>query len=164
MRPLRMEDRDAVAETLGDFQVARMLADVPVPFDREDATVFLVRQTCGVLAGWSFAVTGGGDAALGAVMIGQRRGRWELAFWLNRYFWGRGYAAEAVHAVAERFFRRMPEAELYAGAFADNPAALKIQRRIGLAIVDCGEVYCAARGAMVSHIAMRATAEMLSRP
>lgn len=155
LRPHRMEDADAIAQSLGDFQVSRMLARVPLPFDREDALDWLNRTATGVTPDWPLAITTGDDVHIGVVDIELRHGRWHLGYWLNRCFWGRGYAGEAVSAAIERFFRRMPEITLHSGVFADNGASLHLQEKLGFTVTGCGEVFSRARGGMVAHIETR---------
>ena len=41
LRPHKLSMRPAIAESLGDFKVARMLARVPQPYDRQDALDWL---------------------------------------------------------------------------------------------------------------------------
>ncbi|PDT41064.1 MULTISPECIES: GNAT family N-acetyltransferase [Sinorhizobium] len=164
LRPHRLSDAAAIAESLGDFQVARMLARVPAPYHQQDALDWLNRQTASVLPDWMLAVTSGDDVHIGCVGIEFRRGEWHVGYWLNRFYWGKGLASEAVHAAVERFFRRMPEAVLHSGVFADNPASLKVQEKLGFRITGCSQIYALARNAMMAHIETRLTAEDLRRP
>jgi RimJ/RimL family protein N-acetyltransferase len=48
LRPHRLTDADAVAQSLGDYQVSRMLARVPVPYHRQDALDWLMRWSAGL--------------------------------------------------------------------------------------------------------------------
>ncbi|WEZ81967.1 GNAT family N-acetyltransferase [Rhizobium sp. 32-5/1] len=164
LRPHRLSDAEAIAQSLGDYQVSRMLARVPVPYHRQDALDWLVRQTAGVLPGWTLAVTTGDDVHIGFVGLELRHGQWHLGYWLNRYYWGRGYGGEAAHVSIERFFMRMPETALHSGVFADNAASLKLQQKLGFEITGCTQVYALARAGMVSHIETRLTAADLRRP
>lgn len=164
LRPHKMSDAPAIAESLGDFQVARMLARVPVPFDLQDATDWLNRTGAIATPDWSFAITTGDDVHIGAVAIELRNGRWHLGYWLNRYFWGRGFMSEAVAAGIDRFYRRMPEAIIHSGAFADNTASLKIQEKLGFSIMRCDDLYSRARGAMTPHIETRLAPASFRRP
>ncbi|MHB0954042.1 MAG: GNAT family N-acetyltransferase [Allorhizobium sp.] len=152
LRPHRMSDAPAIAESLGDFQVSRMLARVPVPYDRKDATDWLSRANSSLTPDWAFAITEGDDAHIGVVALELRNGLWHLGYWLNRYFWGRGIMSEAASAAIERFYRRMPETSLHSGAFADNAASLSIQKRLGFSITRCGDLYSSSRNAMAPHI------------
>ena len=152
LRPHRLSDADAMAETLSDFAVTRMLARVPAPYDRQDALDWLVPVISGALPGWNLAITSGDDAHIGMVSVELRHGRWHLGYWLNRYYWRRGYMSEAVAAVLERFSRRMPEVPVHSGVFADNPASLRLQEKLGFRMTGCSEVYSFARNTMVAHV------------
>lgn len=152
LRPHRLSDADAIAESFSDFEVTRMLSRVPMPYHRQDALDWLVPRTSGVLPDWSLAITTGDDVHIGVVGIELRHGRWHVGYWLNRFYWGRGYMSEAVSAAIERFFRRMPEMVLHSGVFADNPASLKIQEKLGFRITGCNQIFATSRNAMVSHL------------
>ena len=152
LRPHRISDADAITGSLSDFAVTRMLARVPTPYDRQDALDWLVRNTSGLGNDWTLAITEGDDVHIGMVGIELRHGRWHLGYWLNRYYWRRGIMTEAVAAALERFARRMPEVAVFSGVFADNPASLKLQQRLGFDIIGCAEIYSFARNTMVPHI------------
>ena len=85
LRPHRLSDAPAIAESLSDFAVTRMLSRVPAPFDRQDALDWLVPVTSGALPDWPLAITGKDDVHIGNVSIELRHGRWHLGYWLNRY-------------------------------------------------------------------------------
>ena len=164
LRPHRLSVAAAIAESLADFKVSRMLARVPAPYDQQDALDWLNRQTANVLPDWTLAITMADDVHIGCVGIELLDGEWHVGYWLNRFYWGKGLASEAVHAAAERFLRRMPDAVLISGVFADNPASLKVQEKLGFKITGCSQIYARARNAMVAHIETRLTAEDLRRP
>ena len=152
LRPHRLADADAIAQSLSDFAVTRMMARVPTPYLRQDALDWLVPRAGGLGDDWALAVTEGDDVHIGVVSLELRNGRWHLAYWLNRYFWRRGIMSEAVAAAVERFGRRMPETPVHSGVFADNPASLKLQEKLGFSITGCTEVYSFARNTMVPHL------------
>jgi RimJ/RimL family protein N-acetyltransferase len=152
LRPHRLADANAIAESLSDFAITRMLSRVPAPYDRQDALDWLVPVTSGSLPDWHLAVTDGDDTHIGVVSVELRHGRWHLGYWLNRYYWRRGYMSEAVAAVLERFSRRMPESAVHSGVFADNPASLRLQEKLGFRMTGCAEIYSFARNTMVSHV------------
>jgi RimJ/RimL family protein N-acetyltransferase len=152
LRPHRLVDADAITESLSDFAVTRMLARVPTPYDRQDALDWLVRNTSGIGSDWTLATTERDDVHIGMVGIELRHGRWHLGYWLNRYYWRRGIMTEAVTAALERFGRRMPDVAVFSGVFADNPASLKLQQKLGFDITGCAEIYSFARSTMVPHI------------
>ena len=152
LRPHRMSDADAIAQSLNDFQVSRMLARVSSPYDRQDAAEWLSVATTDLFEGWALAITAGDDVHIGCVSFERRRGEWHLGYWLNRFYWRRGYMSEAVSAVLERFSRRMPETAVHSGVFADNPASLKLQEKLGFRMTGCSEIYSFARNTMVTHV------------
>ena len=60
LRPHRLSDADSIVESLGDFAVARMLAQVPQPYDRQDALDWLQAEGFGAglaLEGYHVAYT-----------------------------------------------------------------------------------------------------------
>ncbi len=152
LRPHRLSDADMIAESLSDFAVTRMLARVPAPYDRQDALDWLIQHTSGLGLDWQLAITERDDAHIGCVGIELRHGLWHLGYWLNRFYWRQGIMTGAVKAALERFARRMPEVAVHSGAFADNPASLKLQQKLGFEITGCSEIYSFARNTMVPHI------------
>ena len=152
LRPHKMGDADALAQSLADFQITRMLARVPLPYDRQDAIDWLNSIVGKAGSDWYLAITDESDVHLGTISVELRHGRFHLGYWLNRSFWGRGYMTEAVSAVVERFLRRMPGARLHSGVFADNGASLRVQEKLGFVVTGTSEVFSVARNAMVSHI------------
>lgn len=164
LRPQRLADAGSIAESLSDFQVTRMLARVPAPYYRQDALEWLILRTSGTLPDWDFAITTGDDTLIGVVSVERRHGEWHLGYWLNRFYWGKGYMTEAVAAVVERFFRRMPGETLHSGVFADNPASLRVQQKLGFHITGCRETYAVARSSMVAHIDTELKAEDFTVP
>ncbi|OHV80729.1 GNAT family N-acetyltransferase [Rhizobium sp. LCM 4573] len=152
LRPHRMSDAAMIAESLADFQVSRMLSRVPQPYDRQDALDWLAPRVSGDLNEWALAITTGDDVHIGVVGIELRHELWHLGYWLNRFYWGRGYMTEATGAVVERFFRRMPETTLHSGAFADNIASLRVQTKLGFNIVDACQLFSLSRNSMAPHI------------
>ena len=165
LRPHKAGDSEAIAASLSDQRVARMLARVPAPYHRLDAVDWLNRQTASPRPpGWAHAVTTGDDVHIGCVIVSPRQGAWHVGYWLNRFYWGRGLMSEAVHAVAERFFMRMPDVPLHSGVFADNAASLKLQTRLGFRITGLGEVFALARNETVAELHTALNARDLRRP
>lgn len=156
LRPHKMQDADAIANSLGDFAVARMLTRVPAPYDRKDGRDWLNMVTSGLKPDWHFAITLDG-VHIGVVSLEIRHGLWHIGYWLNRFYWGRGLMTEAVEAALERFFRRMPQVDLASGAFADNPASLRLLQGRGARITGVCDVFSKSRGQMVSLIEIRLT-------
>ncbi|MDQ0457429.1 GNAT family N-acetyltransferase [Rhizobium paknamense] len=164
LRPHRMTDADAMAASLNDWQVTRMLSRVPMPYHPEDARDWLNRVCSGTLADWYLAITEGDDVHIGSVSLELRQGHWHLGYWLNRFYWGQGLMTEAAGAAIDRFLRRMPESEVHSGAFADNAASLRLQQKLGFVLLDCREAFSLSRNAMVPLIETRLRAQDFRRP
>lgn len=162
LRPHQMGDADAIARSLDDWQVTRMLSRVPAPYSRSDAIDWLsmVRGN----GDWHFAMTEGDGVHIGCVSIELRHGRWHIGYWLNRFYWGQGLMTEAVAAVLDLFFSRMPDVEVFSGAFADNAGSLRIQERMGFAVVGCSDLFSMARNAMAPHLETRLQMKDFRRP
>jgi len=160
LRPHRMEDAQAITQSLGDFQVSRMLARVPAPYDRQDAVDWLSQATSGLTPDWMLAITEGSDAHIGAVCLELRHGLWHIGYWLNRYYWGKGLMGEAASSAIARFFQRMPDVVIHSGAFADNAASLRVQEKLGFATRRCNDLYSRSRNARVVHIESELTQEL----
>jgi RimJ/RimL family protein N-acetyltransferase len=99
LRSWRPEDADAVVDCLnGDPEIARWLDQIPQPYTREDARVYIAGMT-GNERETRFAVTG---AATGRV-LGSIGASWnqagdvaEIGYWLRADARGRGVMARAV--------------------------------------------------------------------
>jgi RimJ/RimL family protein N-acetyltransferase len=46
----------------------------------------------------------------------------------------------------------MPETVVHSGVFADNPASLRLQEKLGFRMTGCSEVFSFARNTMVTHV------------
>ncbi|MFP5077421.1 GNAT family N-acetyltransferase [Rhizobium sp. YIM 134829] len=152
LRPHQAGDAEAIAASLSDYAVARMLARVPLPFHVADARDWLA--TLPRQRGWALAVTREATH-VGCVHLELRHGRYHLGYWLNRAVWGQGIGGEAVAAALAAFRIALPEAVVHSGVFADNPASLALQARLGFAVTGCADVYSRARGRMVTHLETR---------
>ena len=158
LRSVHRRDAEAVAKGLCDFHVAKMLVPVPQPYDITDALNWLDCWESAVVQGWCFAITqmDSRDELIGVVSI-EWKPKWEnpgwsLGYWLSRPHWGKSYMSEAVNAVCQAFFGQLIGATLHSGVIADNPASLKIQRKLGFDIAGVKDVWCLPRGEMVKLI------------
>lgn len=152
LRRPRAEDAGAIAAGLGDHAVARMLARVPQPYDVTEARAWLARIAQAGEEASHFAIACGDGPLLGVVGIARRTGGLHLGYWLARAHWGRGLMSEAVEAVLEHRFGVRPDERIHAGVFVDNPASLRIQGKLGFAVIGRSDVFSRARGEMVAHL------------
>lgn len=149
LRAPRMADAPVIAGYCSDFDVARMTARIPHPYDLADAEGFLgLVASRSPLAAPHFAIEHLTEGLLGMIALFEDDfGRPEMGYWLGRPHWGKGYATEVVKATlgwaAVRWGRRF----VMAGHFIDNPASGVVLTKAGF--LYTGEVKlspCAARG------------------
>lgn len=160
LRPVRMCDAEAIASSLSDFAITRMLTRPPYPFALEDATDWLNCATAEGSPHWSAAITQPADGVLiGVATIELRRGGYHLGYWLNRYYWGRGFMSEAASGLVDRFFRRMGAVNLHSGALAENPASLRVQQKLGFSVTGLRDTYSVSRGQMLQEVTTALTPE-----
>lgn len=153
---MREEDIAPTVEALADPAVSRMLARVPHPYTERDARAFLEVVERGRALGEAehFVVaprTGPDARPIGAIGLHGSADSpvAEVGYWIASAHWNRGYAREALAAVARHalFLRTPPLAALSAHAFESNPASARVLEACGFTRVEDGIlVRCAATG------------------
>ena len=153
LRPIRESDLDDLVAGINDWNVARMLARVPHPYGRADAEEYLALARRNADTGRSLYLVMERDGRLiGNIGIGQMPHISEFGYWLGRAHWGQGFATEAGRAVLAYGFDVLGIRLVRSGIFADNPASLRVQMKLGFRRVGVGPRLCLARGAKVAHI------------
>ena len=154
LRPFEAADASRVAHLIGNWNVARMLASPPFPYARTDAVKYIAAdQAARRDASYSAYAITLEEGLIGCISVALTKRGPNLGYWLGEPFWGRGLMSEAACAVTAEFFRAMTkEPVLTSGVFAENPASLAIQRKLGFETVGERPVYCNARGHDVRHI------------
>jgi RimJ/RimL family protein N-acetyltransferase len=150
LRPPQQADLDDIVAEVNDFDVARMLSRVPFPYSRGDGERFLaaVRQDQDDL---TFAITRDGKA-IGCIGLTDIRGTCEFGYWLGRAHWRQGLASEAGRAFLAFAFDRLGVGTITSGVFADNPASLRVQEKLGFEKTGSSFRQSLARGHAVAHI------------
>ncbi|MEH6790421.1 GNAT family N-acetyltransferase [Parasphingorhabdus sp.] len=132
LRPGWPEDAEALFATINDEAIVRNLARAPWPYRLEDARAFLSLPTDIASPRWLiFSRIGGPPTLVGCIGLDTLdNGDAELGYWIDRSFWGRGFATEAGMAVLENA-RTLGHRRLVASHFADNPASASVLRKLG---------------------------------
>jgi RimJ/RimL family protein N-acetyltransferase len=159
LAPLRPAHAAALYPLLHDWEVVRMLADVPWPLALADVEAFAAEPP--EQSGRDdFAILLGG-APIGVCSL-KRPGSGQpprkmprLGYWLGRPYWGRGHATEAVAALVRHAFASFPQDVVGAGVFRDNAVSRRVLEKLGFREEGGYDVHCLARGGPV------ATANML---
>jgi RimJ/RimL family protein N-acetyltransferase len=146
-------------ELLNDWDVVRMLAEVPWPLGYVDVETFLRRDPVGTDA---FVILG--DVGPIGVASFKRPGSGEpprtmprLGYWIGRRHWGLGYGTEAVGALVDHAFKNDPGERIGAGVFHDNPASRRLLEGLGFSEVGRYLTYSTSRAAEVETTDMQLT-------
>ena len=133
LRPFRVADADDVYAYRRDPDVVRFL-QVAQPFERQDADVFVATQ---VLADWRtrcvWALEQQSQVVGGvSLRITRQKRRAEVGYELARWLWCQGLMAEAVSAVVNEAFRRLPIIKISATATAANARSIRLAEKLGM--------------------------------
>lgn len=123
LRPLEAQDAAAVADAIGNYDVARWLGRVPYPYRGTDAEAFIAAQ--GAKRGLYWFIHDG-DGIVGGISIDG-----ELGYWLKRQAWGLGYATEAALAAAAAHFADPSAGDLISGHYPDNARSARVLEKVG---------------------------------
>ncbi|MGI9423061.1 MAG: GNAT family N-acetyltransferase, partial [Hyphomicrobiaceae bacterium] len=153
LRRIHGDDAAAIAELLGNWNVAKMLAKPPYPYHLADAQEFIERQAGRENSADDclFAIESDGALA-GVISLAPRDDGALVGYWLGEPYWGRGIATEALGAIVDMFFEQSRKSTLHSGVLADNPASLAVQRKVGFEVVGESEVHCRPRDQTLPHI------------
>lgn len=152
LRPPRMADAAAIAEGIGDFAVARMLARVPHPYHRCDAEDWIRRVRWDMANGEGLSLVIVVDGEVGGVVSLSGTPSPSLGYWLASGHWGHGFATEAARAVLRHAFAAEGLRIVRSGVFVDNQASRHVQDKLGFVRLGLSRVRCLARNARVDHI------------
>ncbi len=151
LRRFTRSDARALTELAGAWEVARHTARIPHPLGPLAAESWIDGTRADMAAGaaFVFAVERRSDGALlGSASLGldATRGGAELAYWLGRDRWGRGYATEAAARLVGLAFQTLGVGRVWAAAHDDNRASMRVLRKSGLRFERSGSLHLPARG------------------
>ncbi|MFJ5994627.1 GNAT family N-acetyltransferase [Streptomyces sp. NPDC092370] len=87
-----------------------------------------------------------GDVVGSAAVYGVP-GEREVTYWIDRAYWGKGIATQALLAL----LAEVPERPLYARAASDNAGSLRVLEKCGFRVVAAARGYATARGAEIDE-------------
>ncbi len=139
LRPPELRDVPRIAEALGDRRVTRLIP-LPAEYSVQDARKFVRRARKDYREGLGYDLsiilrsTGQliGGCRLHSLMLDQRSGH--LGYWVDRPFWGQGYAPEAASLVITAGFRRLGLHRIHTGTFPENRRSMRVLRRLGFRV------------------------------
>ncbi len=133
LRPAEAKDAARAAELGHNWDVARMLGVVPFPQPAISVEgFFLIAEAHRALGrgGYVFAIDLPGEGLIGIAGAQPIGGRVVIGYWLGQPYWGRGYATEAVGALAT-FAEGLDAGPLEAIHYTDNPASGRVLAKNG---------------------------------
>lgn len=145
LRQLTLEDAKAFSKLAGDYDIAKMTGSIPHPFplySAEFKIMYLRRQKQRGLA-HPYAITKGGGELIGIIDLFRSvpDAALELGYWIGKPYWDQGYSTEAAKAIIAEARDTLGVEALLAGAFADNPASLRVLEKLGFKPTGEEEMY-----------------------
>jgi 8-oxo-dGTP diphosphatase len=172
LRALRPTDAASIAALVNDWEVVRYTTSIPYPYDVEMARAFIASQAERWTA-WqpgvspaeeiAFAIERKADRAfLGCIGLqpGEAEGQTgglEFGYWIGKDYWNRGFASEAVGALAQFAFETLRAQEIWAAAVPVNDASHRVLEKNGFVIAGAGSRESEMRGHALPVITRRLT-------
>ena len=149
----RASDAPAIASFVSLAQVARMTASIPHPYPPGEAERFIMKARTGNASGTALvlAITqkGGAHPTIGLLSATLAAGRdIEFGYVVAPHVWGKGFASEAVKALADAVFSLARANRILANSRANNIASRRVLEKTGFAFVDTGLDFLPARGGL----------------
>lgn len=146
VRPLTHADAAPMERLAGDWGVAEFTARIPHPYppgaaaewissndDENEIALAIERRSDGAFIG----CCGYSPDEPGAVEIG---------YWIGRPYWKQGFGSEAIAALIAYCFGDPAIDRVIATVHPDNRASIRLQEKLGLALVGARELEMPARG------------------
>ena len=166
LRPPELKDMQAILPLIGDYDVAKNLANAPHPYEAQHWADFIARTTEGRARGTGFAfliVRKTDCVPMGMCGVHLKDSGFELGYWLGKPYWGEGFATEAARRVCAFALFELKSEWLSAGWFADNPASGRVLEKLGFAAAGTDLRDSKARGKAVACHTMRLDRENFGR-
>jgi 8-oxo-dGTP diphosphatase len=138
LRPLRLEDAEAMHRLVNDWEVTRTLVELPYPYPRALADEWIAATIAQLAEGSAYhlAITGqDGETETLVGLIGLRLSRdnrsGRLGYWVGRAYWGHGVATEAAKRVTSWALANLPVDVITTDVMDSNLASAAVLRRVG---------------------------------
>jgi len=148
LREVHDSDLPVFFRQMNDPESLRMAAFTPKdPTDRDAFDAHWKRVLASDAVNRTILVDG--DVVGSAAVYGEP-GEREVTYWVDRAYWGRGIATEALRELV----RQVPERPLYARAAADNAGSLRVLEKCGFRTTARASGYANARGEEIAEVVL----------
>lgn len=140
VRPWASADAGSLQRHANNRNVSRHLRDrFPFPYEPQQAAAFLSRVAeQAEPTAWAIEVDGEAVGGIGIEMHSDvERVSAEIGYWLAEHLWGRGIVTEVLTAVTAEAFKRFDLTRLYAVAFVDHGASIRVLEKAGYVREGC---------------------------
>jgi RimJ/RimL family protein N-acetyltransferase len=140
LRAPEAADAAQLAGLANNIKVAAMMTGMPHPYTKGDAETFIRRVAEPGRTGCTYVLTlAQSGAVLGCAGLSfDRDNRLQLGFWLGEPHWGRGFATEAAHALADFAFEGLNVARLHTRCRVSNSASRRVIEKCGFQFTGIG--------------------------
>lgn len=145
LRPLDIQDADAIQRVFPQWEIVRFLADVvPWPYPADGARAYLEQVAIpamrrGTEWHWTLRTKEQPDRLIGMVSLMDDESGNNRGFWLDPAHHGQGYMTEASEAATAYWFEVLDKALLRAPKAVANVASRNISVRSGMRLVGTEE-------------------------
>jgi len=147
----RSADAAAITSFASLAEVAQLTAEIPHPYPKGEAERFILKaradNASGAALNLAMTQKSGARRVIGVISATPDTGAAiELGYILAPPLWGKGFATEAIRALADTLFRLTMANRLTAASRVHNAASRRVLEKAGFTFVDCGPDFLPARG------------------
>lgn len=144
LRPLELADAPAFSKLASDYDISKMTGSLPHPmplYSAEFKIMYLRNQKRRGLA-YPYVITLGGEF-IGVMDLFRSapKAALKIGYWIGKPYWGKGFSTEAAKTIIAEARDTLGVEALIAGAFADNPASLRVLEKLGFKPTGRTEMY-----------------------
>ncbi len=133
----KMSYAKELQKKINSKDIVRYTVNIPYPYSLKDAQTF-IRKTQYKLrkkSSYSFFIVNNKDKQLiggiGFRYDDKKNRNGELGCWINKSFWGRGYAKEATDLILDFVFKKLKAHRVYAFVLHPNKASMRVLEKCG---------------------------------
>jgi RimJ/RimL family protein N-acetyltransferase len=126
MRAPEPSDAEAITAFVSDWDVAAMTANIPHPYEIEDARQWIARGEPD-----RFVILLDDDLIGACTAVPVVDGGFEIGYWLGKPLWGRGYMTEAAAALIAHLRQRNPKERIFVGHLLFNSRSRRVIEKLG---------------------------------